>query len=100
MRTVIGKNSHSVVRFAPRDNLLNWKASGPDLCRVLSALQELITDHESPITSSSLQLSPINFPVPVFAPLLLSVIATKIAIAMGQIRFRRNVPVNAAANDS
>jgi hypothetical protein len=37
---------------------------------------------------------------PVFAFLLLSVIATKIAIAMGQIRFRRNVPVNAAANDS
>lgn len=40
------------------------------------------------------------FASPVFVSLLLSVIATKIAIAMGQIRFRRNVPVNAAANDS
>ncbi len=72
-----------------------------DLCLLASINnQHSALSFLSPPPSINFQLSAINFPVPVFTSLLPSVIATKIAIAMGQIRFRRNVPVNAAANDS
>ena len=68
----------------------------------------LLSNHRQPRRSASLpEIVPLTSDLSsqirhcaVFACLLLSVIATKIAIAMGQIRFRRNVSVNAAANDS